>query len=80
MITVSARDFKTSQRKYIQKAHEGEEVILTSRAGNVRLMPIEDATDSCLAALSRRAWKEHIEGKSIKFSDARAAQNWMDEL
>lgn len=41
---VTARDFRANQSKYIGIAHSGQDVILKSRAGSVRLMPV-DATE-----------------------------------
>lgn len=37
---VSAKDFRANQSRYIGMAHSGEDVILTSRAGSVRLIPV----------------------------------------
>ena len=38
---VSGRDFRANQSRYIGYAHQGEDVILTTRAGSVRLIPVE---------------------------------------
>ena len=38
---VTGRDFRANQSKYIGMAHSGEDVILKSRAGNVRLIPVD---------------------------------------
>ena len=38
---VTGRDFRANQSKYIGYAHQGEDVILKSRAGSVRLMPVD---------------------------------------
>ena len=46
---VTGRDFRANQSRYIGFAHNGEDVILKSRAGSVRLIPVEIAqskTDS----------------------------------
>ena len=37
---VTGRDFRANQSKYISIAHSGEDVILKSRAGSVRLIPV----------------------------------------
>ena len=38
---VTGRDFRANQSRYISIAHRGEDVILKSRAGSVRLMPVD---------------------------------------
>ena len=38
---VTGRDFRANQSKYISIAHSGEDVILKSRAGSVRLIPVD---------------------------------------
>ncbi len=40
---VTGRDFRANQSKYIGFAHNGEDVILKSRAGSVRLIPVDTA-------------------------------------
>lgn len=38
---VTGRDFRANQSRYIGMAHSGEDVILKSRAGCVRLIPVD---------------------------------------
>ena len=38
---VTGRDFRANQSKYIGFAHNGEDVTLKSRAGSVRLIPVD---------------------------------------
>ena len=40
MLVVSTRDFRTNQTKYLKKANAGEHVILKSREGSFRLVPV----------------------------------------
>lgn len=40
MMIVSARDFRANQGKYFSMANSGENVILKSRNGNFRLIPV----------------------------------------
>ena len=49
---VTGRDFRANQSKYIGFAHNGEDVILKSRAGSVRLIPV-DTTDATEQELNR---------------------------
>ena len=41
MVVVSSRVFRANQSRYIGIAHRGEDVILKSRAGSVRLIPVD---------------------------------------
>lgn len=38
---VTSREFRANQSRYIGFAHNGEDVILKSRAGSVRLIPVD---------------------------------------
>lgn len=38
---VTGSDFRANQSRYIGMAHSGEDVILKSRAGSVRLIPVD---------------------------------------
>ena len=38
---VTGKDFMENQSRYIAIAHNGEDVILASPAGNVRLIPVD---------------------------------------
>ena len=40
---VTGRDFRTNQSRYIGFAHNGEDVILKSRVGSVRLIPVDNS-------------------------------------
>lgn len=42
MTIVSIRDFRSNQSKYLGLAAEGESVILTSRIGHFKIVPITD--------------------------------------
>lgn len=71
MTIVSARDFRANQGKYFSMVNSGEHVILKSREGNFRLVPVT-SSDSIsdesqkIAAEFRgvlRELKEFIAGK-----------------
>ena len=86
MTIVSTRDFRANQTKFVDMALRGEYVVLKSRRGSVRLMPVEDeekaeepkrdvTAENCQAM---KDWKEYLEtGKSDKF---RPASELIDEL
>lgn len=71
MTIVSARDFRANQGKYFSMVNSGEHVILKSREGNFRLIPvsssdsISDETQKIAADLkgALRELKEVIAGK-----------------
>ncbi len=71
MTIVSARDFRANQGKYFSMVNSGEPVILKSREGNFRLVPvtssdsISDESQKIAAELrgALRELKEVIAGK-----------------
>lgn len=71
MTIVSARDFRANQGKYFSMVNSGEQVILKSREGNFRLVPvnhndsISDDSKKIAADLrgALRELKEVIAGK-----------------
>ena len=71
MTIVSARDFRANQGKYFSMVNSGEHVILKSREGNFRLVPvtssdsISDESQKIAAELrgALRELKEVIAGK-----------------
>ncbi len=88
MVVISGRDFRANQSKYIKIAHTGEDVVISSRAGNVRLTPVSpndiiinrsEITPELMAKIEK-ARKEFREGQTLHFENAAAAQQWMDEL
>lgn len=71
MTIVSARDFRANQGKYFSMVNSGEHVILKSREGNFRLVPVT-SSDSISDELQKiaaelrgalRELKEVIAGK-----------------
>ncbi len=82
MTIVSTRDFRANQTKYLGMALQGHDVILRSRRGSFRLMPVEeeepkrDVTAEICQGM--KDWKEYLEtGKSDKFV---TWEKLMDEL
>ena len=47
MTVISIRDFRSNQSKYLNLASNGESVILTSRTGSFRIVPVT-ADDSVM--------------------------------
>ena len=84
MTIVSTRDFRANQTKFLDMALRGEHVVLKSRRGSVRLMPVEDEEEpeepkrDVTAEICRgmKHWKEYLEtGKSNYFRPAKELLN-----
>ena len=70
MVVVTGRDFRANTAKYVDVAYRGEDVVVKSRAGSFRIVPISeddivinkrDLTEELRGALLEA--KESIEGK-----------------
>ncbi len=65
MEMISVREFRSNQTKYLRKARQGQQVILTSREGSFKIEPITDkdviVTNEILASLA--SMKAHIKGE-----------------
>lgn len=86
MTIVTTRDFRANQTKFLDMALRGEHVVLKSRRGSVRLMPVEDEAEeeepkrdvTAEICQAMKDWKEYLEtGKSDKFV---TWEEMMDEL
>ena len=82
MTIVTTRDFRANQTKYLGMVDQGEAVILKSRRGSYRLMPVEDEKPkrdvTAEICQGMKDWKEYLEtGKSDKF---RPLDEFLDEL
>jgi len=83
MTIVSTRDFRANQTKFLEMALRGEHVVLKSRRGSVRLMPVEEEEEpkrdvTAEICQGMKDWKEYLEtGKSDKF---RPLDEFLDEL
>ena len=83
MTIVSARDFRANQGKYFSMANSGEHVILKSRTGSFKIVPISSddivSNKRDLAAELRGALqevKDHMEGKK----QLQSLDSLLDEL
>lgn len=66
MEIVTAREFRSNQGKFLEAAKAGKSVVLTSRYGNFKILPITDA-DEIVARDIRASLAEvkaHMEGKT----------------
>ena len=65
MQVVSAREFRANQTRILSAARSGQTVMLTSRVGNFKIVPItsEDAIVERDVRASLEEVKAHMEGK-----------------
>lgn len=88
MVVISGRDFRANQTKYIKIAHHGEDVVISSRAGNVKLTPISrddmvvnrNEITPELAAEIEKARQEYREGKCITLKTHEDIDKWFESL
>lgn len=72
MQVISAREFRTNQTKVLKAARSGKSVVITSRVGNFKIVPITD-TDAIVEQDLRKSLEEvkaHIAGTAT-LTDAR---------
>jgi antitoxin (DNA-binding transcriptional repressor) of toxin-antitoxin stability system len=77
MTIVSARDFRANQGKYFSMVNSGEQVILTSREGSFRLMPVTPS-DSILDG--NESLVEDFRGAIRELKDVIAGKKQLNSL
>lgn len=88
MTVITGRQFRANQSKYIRMAHNGERVILSSRAGYAELTPISEEDkkfddyihSEAFRQVADKAVKEYREGKCITLRCAEDVEKWFDSL
>lgn len=67
MIVLTGREFRANQSKYLGVARSGEDVVVKSRAGSFRIVPIADS-DIVIGKddLSENLYKSLLEIKNAK--------------
>ena len=88
MTVITGRQFRANQSKYIRMAHNGERVILSSRAGYAELIPISEEDKKFddyvqseeFRAIAEKAVREYREGKCLTLRNAEEAKKWFDSL
>lgn len=73
MITISARDFRESQSKYLKQALDGRDIILYTRDyGSFRIVPLTESdrvySDRELDAMIDEALTDYKEGRTKSYS------------
>ena len=72
MVVVTAKEFRSTQGKFLIAAREGQSVLLTSRYGNFKITPVS-SEDMIIERDLREAVnqvKDHMEGR-IELPNAR---------
>ena len=84
MTVVSIRDFRSNQGKYLGLAANGESVILTSRAGSFKIVPVSE-DDSLISkkeffARVDQARKDIAEGKGFEVNGKEALSSLLESI
>ena len=83
MTVITSTQFRANQGRYIDMAHKGERVIVTSRKGDVELIPVK--TDASVPSKSLMAFAEKVRqeakaGKGTMMSTPEDVDKWFDSL
>ncbi len=82
MNTISARDFRQNMKSVLDRACNGEDIVIAR--GNdyflVSKVEMKPVISPELAAKIDKARQECLDGEALCFENAAAAQKWMDEL
>ncbi len=77
MQVISTRDFRSNQTTFLNKALNGEEILLTSRVGTFRIVPV-DEDDTMTKRICRGL--EQVKGIMDGKLPRRTAQDLLDEI
>jgi len=84
MTLISTRDFRSNQGKYLDLAASGESVILTSRHGNFKIVPVsEDDSIVCkseILAKIETARESIINGDCISVKGKNELSSFLESL
>ena len=70
MTVISIRDFRSNQGKYLGLAAKGESVILTSRAGSFKIVPVSE-DDS---VVSKKEFFERVDEARRQIAEGRGTK------
>jgi hypothetical protein len=84
MIIVTGREFRASQAKYFDLANQGEDVIIKSRRGSFRIIPVtnEDVVynDKRLTEMIDRALKQVQAGEVYEMKEDESAEQFINRM
>lgn len=77
MQVVSAREFRSNQGRFLTAAREGQSVLLTSRYGNFKIVPVTEE-DSLTDRICRGL--EHVKLMETGKMPCKTIEEFLDEL
>jgi len=84
MTLISIRDFRSNQSKYLGLAAKGESVILTSRSGNFKIVPVTEddsvVSKSEFLAKIEAARASIINGEGISVKGTNELSSFLESL
>lgn len=84
MIIVTGREFRASQSKYFDFANQGEDVIIKSRRGSFRIVPVtsEDVVynDKQLTEMIERALEQVKAGEVYEMKEDESAEQFINRM
>lgn len=84
MIIVTGREFRSSQAKYFDFANQGEDVIIKSRRGSFRIIPVtsEDMVynDKQLNEMIERALEQVKAGEVYEMKEDESAEQFINRM
>lgn len=83
MTTLTIRDFRSNLAASLDRVDQGEQVLVRRGSKIYTIIAVEDnelEITPQLAAKIEKARQEYLDGETLEFENASAAQQWMDEL
>jgi len=84
MTLISIRDFRSNQGKYLRLAASGESVILTSRSGNFKIVPVTEddsvVSKSEFLAKIEAARESIINGEGVSVMGKNELSSFLESL
>jgi len=84
MTLISIRDFRSNQGKYLELAANGESVILTSRHGNFKIVPVTEddsvVSKSEFLAKIEAARASIVNGEGISVNGKNELSSFLESL
>ena len=76
MIVVTGRDFRANTTKYVDVAYRGEDVVVKSRAGSFRIVPISEDD----IVINKRDLTEELRGALMEAKEASEGKRKLNTL
>ena len=76
MVVVTGRDFRANTAKYVDVAYRGEDVVVKSRAGSFRIVPISEDD----IVINKRDLTEELRGALMEAKEASEGKRKLNTL